>query len=910
MARPEDAENRAGYQPVAFFTEMVKFFVSRDVELVPVNETVNGRVFLGEGVMARMWLRARAVAVAAGACCLAGGVLAGAPGLPAVPAAAQAGSDMGQVYVPLSPVRVLDTRYGTGAPQAPVGPGGTISLQVEGGVDDVPSSVTAVVLNVTVTDPTAASYVTVYPDGESRPTASNLNFSAGETIANLVTVPVGADGEVDFYNHVGSTDLVADLEGYYTASGTGSLLDSIGPVRVLDTRNGTGAPQAPVGPGSTISLQVSGVDGVPASGVTAVVLNVTATDTTAASYITVWPDGLVQPKVSNLNFTAGETIPNLVVVPLLADGKVDLYNNAGSTDLVADLSGYYTAAGAGYTPLGPVRVLDTRNGTGAPQAPVGPGGTISLQIAGAAGVPASGVTAVVLNVTATDTTASSYVTVWPDGETQPTASNLNFTAGETIPNLVIVPVGPDGEVDFYNHTGSTDLVADLEGYFTAGGTPWANATIVPGTVGENAGVDSLSCPSAGNCTASGEYTDSSGDQEVFVADEVGGTWGTATEIPGLAALNVGGYAQVTSVSCASAGNCATVGSYIDSSGSYQAFVANEVDGAWNDAIEVPGTSALNVGGRALVWSVSCPSAGNCTVGGYYSVSPGDQQAFVADQVDGAWGDAVEVPGTAANAMVSSVSCASAGNCAAGGSYADSSGSEQAFVAEEVDGIWNDAIEVPGTAALNIGGSAEASSVSCPSAGNCTIGGFYFDGSGDQQAFVADEVDSTWGDAIEVPGTGALNLGGSAHVTSVSCASGGNCSAVGEYADRTGEAQAGQSFVVSEVSGTWDEAIQVPGTAAGAGEYAQVSSVSCASAGNCVAGGSYADSSGNVQAFVISEVSGTWGEALEVPGTAALNTGADADVLSVSCPPTGNCAAGGFYSESSPGGTRAFVVTQN
>jgi YVTN family beta-propeller protein len=369
------------------------------------------------------------------------------------------------MYIPVGPVRVLDTRNGTGGYSSPVGQDGTISLQVTG-VDGVPSSgVTAVVLNVTATDPTASSYVTVYPDSTSRPTASDLNFTAGETIANLVTVPVGADGLVDFYNYAGSTDLVADLEGYYTSAG--SAYDSAGPVRILDTRNGTGGYTTPVGPGGTIGLQVDGVAGVPSTGVTAVALNVTATNPTASSYVTVYPDGAARPTASNLNFTAGETIPNLVIVPVGADGKVDFYNFAGSVNLVADLAGYYTSSGSGseFVALGPVRVLDTRNGTGGYSSAVGPGQTISLPVTGVDGV--SGVTAVVLNVTATSPTASSYVTVYPDGVSRPTASNLNFTPGETIPNLVVVPVGADGDVDFYNNTGSVELVADLEGYFVS-----------------------------------------------------------------------------------------------------------------------------------------------------------------------------------------------------------------------------------------------------------------------------------------------------------------------------------------------------------------------------------------------------------------------------------------------------------
>ncbi len=373
--------------------------------------------------------------------------------------------DGDSTYMPLNPVRVLDTRNGTGGYSAPVGPGDTISLPVTG-VNGVPATgVTAVVLNVTATDPTDSSFVTVYPDGTPQPATSNLNFTAGETIPNLVTVAVGPDGQIDFYNHTGSVNLVADLEGYYTSGSTGSFFNSISPVRVLDTRNGTGGFSAPVGPGDTISLPVEGIDGVPASGVTAVVLNVTATNPTDSSFVTVYPDGTPLPTASNLNFTTGETVPNLVVVPI-SDGSVDFYNHTGSVNLVADLEGYYTTSGgSSFVPVSPARMLDTRNGTGGYSAPVGAGDTISLQVSGIDGVPSSGVTAVVLNVTATDPTDSSFVTVYPDGITVPSTSNLNFTTGETIPNLVTVPVGADGDVDFYNHTGSVNLVADLAGYY-------------------------------------------------------------------------------------------------------------------------------------------------------------------------------------------------------------------------------------------------------------------------------------------------------------------------------------------------------------------------------------------------------------------------------------------------------------
>ena len=190
--------------------------------------------------MVRMWLRTRVVV--AGVCCVAGGLLAAVPGVPVASAQALAA---GSVYVPLGPVRVMDTRNGTGVAKAPVGPGGTVSLLVDG-VDGVPSSgVTAVVLNVTATGGTAASNVTVYPDGVTRPLASNLNFAAGETIPNLVVVPVGTDGKVDFYNDDGDVNLVADLAGYYTTAGQtwGTVIQ----VRGTATLDGGGTAQTSAG---------------------------------------------------------------------------------------------------------------------------------------------------------------------------------------------------------------------------------------------------------------------------------------------------------------------------------------------------------------------------------------------------------------------------------------------------------------------------------------------------------------------------------------------------------------------------------------------------------------------------------------------------------------------------------------
>jgi hypothetical protein len=242
------------------------------------------------------------------------------------------------------------------------------------------------------------------------------------------------------------------------------------PARIMDTRLGG----SPIGPGQSIDVQVSGQGGVPSTLVTAAVINVTATDGTAAGYLTLYPTGTTRPVASNLNWTAGKTVPNLVEMALGTGGKITVYNPQGNTQVIFDVEGYVSTpsgtpgADGLFSALVPARVLDTRDGTGTggTVAKVGAGSTIDLTVTGAGGVPATGVEAVVLNVTATDATAPSYVTAWPKGTTQPVASNLNFVAGQTVPNRVIVKVGTGGKVSLFNAAGSINLVADVNGWFT------------------------------------------------------------------------------------------------------------------------------------------------------------------------------------------------------------------------------------------------------------------------------------------------------------------------------------------------------------------------------------------------------------------------------------------------------------
>ncbi|QMU74548.1 hypothetical protein GXW83_00870 [Streptacidiphilus sp. PB12-B1b] len=368
------------------------------------------------------------------------------------------------------PTRVLDTRYGTGqVSKGAVAAGGTAAVALVGANGLPAKGVTAVVLNVTVTSPASSGHLSVYPEGTAVPSTSNLNWTAaGQTISNLVTVPVGADGEVDLTNQSGgSTQVVADLQGYYTGDTSGSTFTSVSPARILDTRYAQGIATTTPIDNSTIRVTVRGQGGVPV-GAGAVALNLTAVGTTGAGYLEAYSDGAAAPTVSNVNWTgSGATLAGLAIVPIGADGSVDIKVH-GEANVLADVFGYFggSQTGQDFVGVAPDRLLDTRYATGVPtRTPLPAGHTIALQVTGGAGGVPSGVNAVVLNVTVTDTTGAGHLTAWADGSAQPTSSNLNWTGrGQTFPNQVVVPVGPDGKVDLYVNS-SADVIADVFGYY-------------------------------------------------------------------------------------------------------------------------------------------------------------------------------------------------------------------------------------------------------------------------------------------------------------------------------------------------------------------------------------------------------------------------------------------------------------
>ena len=365
-------------------------------------------------------------------------------------------------FVPMSPVRLLDTRLTKSVPGKT-----TITLQVAG-VAGVPADAAAVSLNVTVTDTRVGGFITVWPTGGPLPNVSNLNFFADQTVPNLVTVKAGTSGTVSIYNaSTAAVSLVVDLGGYYVSGAptAGGGMVSVTPKRLLDTRIGLGGPQA-IAAGADLGLKVTG-GAVPTDAV-AVLLNVTVSSPSSPGWIEAYPAGVPAPTASNVNFDKNRDSANLALVKVGAGGVVNLRNGASTpTQVVADVMGYISGTGTagGYLAADqPVRILDSRIGNGY-VGPVRSNTAVTLQITGRAGVPSSGVTAVVLNLTVTECQTGGYITVYRTGVSDPGTSNLNYVGGSTVANMVVVAVGADGAIVLHNASiGSTQIIADIEGY--------------------------------------------------------------------------------------------------------------------------------------------------------------------------------------------------------------------------------------------------------------------------------------------------------------------------------------------------------------------------------------------------------------------------------------------------------------
>lgn len=410
----------------------------------------------------------------------------------------------GGSYVPVTPVRVVDTRINQGI-AGPVR--GQQHVPVAVGTDLVPAGAAAVALSVTAVDGSGDGFLSVYPDGLTPPgdsgIVSNLNFKAGTATcavpdcvtSNLVISPISSAGRFEVFDGQAATDtvdVVVDVEGYFNSasvtSGAQGHYYPLSPARLGDTRCGEQPPNfnatcamenipsanaglTTMSAGSSINVNVAGNGGVPPAGAEAAVVQLIATNTSANGYLSATPTGSMPNVGSNVNFVAGQTASTAAIVKVGSGGAITVYNSGGSTDVVVDVVGFIsdttTAVDGGslYVPVVPTRLSDSRSGNGGLGA-LGPNANRLERMAGTAPIPA-GATSAVINLTEAATTDSGYLSVTPTPLSPPAStSDVNFTPGEIRANADLATLSSsDGSISVYNSGGSTDFVVDVFGYF-------------------------------------------------------------------------------------------------------------------------------------------------------------------------------------------------------------------------------------------------------------------------------------------------------------------------------------------------------------------------------------------------------------------------------------------------------------
>jgi hypothetical protein len=373
------------------------------------------------------------------------------------------------------PDRLFETRAGektADGKQQAVGrrAAGQVSEVQIAGRGGVPADALAAVVNVTAIRPDEGGFVTVFPCGVPRPSASTLNYAPGQVVANGATIKLGASGKVCVYTHR-AMDLIVDVTGYFPA---GSSFEGVTPGRLFETRVGEktvdGMQQA-VGrreAGQVSEVQVAGRGGVPADALAAVV-NVTAIRPDMAGFVTVFPCGVPRPSASTLNYAPGQVAANGATIKLGDGGKVCVYTHR-AMDLIVDVTGYFPA-GSSFEGVTPGRLFETRVGektVDGKQQAVGrrkAAQVAEVQVAGRGGVPADA-SAAVVNVTAIRPDEGGFVTVFPCGVPRPSASTLNYAPGQVVANGSTIKLGAGGKICVYTHR-AMDLIVDVTGYFPA-----------------------------------------------------------------------------------------------------------------------------------------------------------------------------------------------------------------------------------------------------------------------------------------------------------------------------------------------------------------------------------------------------------------------------------------------------------
>ncbi len=366
----------------------------------------------------------------------------------------------------VAPARLLDTRtlrgsaLRTGVPR---------KLSVVGRAGIPTAGVGGVYLHVTVVNPAANGYLVVWPDGAARPATSNVNYQRGLVVSNSVLSAVTSKGAVDIVASGGPVDVIVDVTGWTSATGSGTLR-GIAATRLLDTRRlGPTHRHTPVG-STPLRLAVSGAHGVPAAATDAV-LNVTAVDSGCTLPVVVWPAGLARPPTSTLNAAPRRPVAQLVIVQLGTDGAIDLaVLGRTKADLIVDVVGY--AMGPSTTPgevrsVRQTRLLDTRHDS---YGAMRPNFVRNIQVASRADVPPLAAAAIVTLTVVNKPKAGGYLAAWQTGAVRPATSVANPVADAPVAQSLIVPLGPTGEFSVLASAGG-DLVVDLSGYLTGAVLP-------------------------------------------------------------------------------------------------------------------------------------------------------------------------------------------------------------------------------------------------------------------------------------------------------------------------------------------------------------------------------------------------------------------------------------------------------
>jgi hypothetical protein len=368
-------------------------------------------------------------------------------------------------FVPITPCRVVDTRNPGGTFGGPeLAANSTRAFPIRSGGCSIPANALAYSLNATVVPNAPLGYLTIWPFGLSQPAVSTLN-SDGRIKANAAIVPAGSDagGSVNVYV-TDATQLILDIDGYFVPAGTpnvtGLQFYKLTPCRIADTRNSNGPLGGPfIAGGTSRSFPVNTACNIPASA-TAYSLNFTAVPHGSLTYLTAWPEGQPLPLASVLNAPTGTVVANAALIPAgTPNGGVSVFAS-DDADVIIDIDGYFAPPATNglwlYT-LSPCRVLDTRSSSGAFS------GTVVANVVGSSCNPSAAAQAYVLNATVVPSGPLTYLTLWPDGQSQPLVSTLNAFDGAITSNMAIVPTS-NGKIDAYA-TNLTQLILDISGYF-------------------------------------------------------------------------------------------------------------------------------------------------------------------------------------------------------------------------------------------------------------------------------------------------------------------------------------------------------------------------------------------------------------------------------------------------------------